>query len=244
MGFFKSKDKPGAQDSNSNNASNTPQTSEGTDNGCPANPKRSTTIREHSSSLPLQDDQKIQSNPDSNPAPPYSERATPVTSAAKDNSPFPILAQLVVLVQDLEEYVELHHDGIKTVEDRIVTYEYEKPTLDIDILVSFTRNHIVPFYEKFRIIKDDPSYGFNPRSAEIKNIDGCFKPLLDKVAQLRGEIIWHIDPEKRVTLRELMSSKTRHVFMNYQQFASQSSTHIRKHLKELSMWLEAEDFKG
>jgi hypothetical protein len=243
MGFFRKKEKNKAQDPKANNASDSPQTSERAVNSHPTNLKRSTVIHEHSSSLPLHDDQKIQSNSHINPAPPYSESATRITSTAIEHSPFPILEQLVALVQDLKEFVELHQNGIKTLEDRIVTYESEKPTLDIDIVISFIQNTVVPFYEKFRIIFNDPSYGFNPTSTELKNINSCFKPLLGKVSELREEIVWHIDPEKKSTLKELMSSKTRHVFMKYQQFASQSSTHIRKHLKELSLWLEAEDFK-
>jgi hypothetical protein len=239
MGFFRKKEKNRAQDPKANNASDSPQTSEQAVNSHPTNLKRSIVVHEHSSSLPLHDDQ----NSHSNPAPPYSESATQITYTAKEHSPFPILEQLVALVQDLQEFVELHQTGIKTLEDRIVTYDSEKPTLDIDIVISFTQNTIVPFYEKFRIIFNDPSYGFNPTSTEMKNMDGCFKPLLGKVSELREEIVWHIDPGKKSTLKGLMSSRTRHVFMKYQQFASQSSTHIRKHLKELSLWLEAEDFK-
>lgn len=244
MGFFRKKSK-----SESQNLQSSSSTSDRVRNPKAAiyshldDSKEITFANKDSSSSPPPGDNETQSKLSSNAASSYSESAPQDKLTPKENSPFPILEQLVTLIQDLKEFVELHHDGIKALEDRIVTYESEKPLLDINILISFTETTIAPFYEKFGAIFTDSSYGLNPSSAEIQKINSCFKPLLGKVSQLREEIRWHINPDKRATLRELMNHKTRHVFMTYQQYASQSSTHIQNHLKELAIWLESNDFK-
>ena len=244
MGFFRKKSKSESQNlQSSSSTSDRVRNLKAAINSHPDDSKETTFANKISSSSPLHGDNETQSKVSSNAASPYSESAPTDKLTPKENSPFPILEQLVTLVQDLKEFVELHLDGIKALEDRIVTYEREKPLLDINILISFTETTIAPFYKKFGAIFTDHLYGFNPSSAEIKKIDSCFKPLLGKVSQLREEIRWHIDPHKRATLRELMNHKTRHVFMTYQQYASQSSTHIQKHLEELAMWLESKDFK-
>ncbi|RFU30796.1 hypothetical protein B7463_g5539, partial [Scytalidium lignicola] len=121
----------------------------------------------------------------SNISPPlYSESETLAIPTAKANSPFPIIEQLIALVQDLKEFFELHRVEMKKEEDDIASYECDKPLKDVDAVISFIANSIMPFYNKFSAIFTDPSYGLYPGSAEVKNIDDCYKPLLSKVSEL------------------------------------------------------------
>ncbi|KAH8821334.1 hypothetical protein F5884DRAFT_850564 [Xylogone sp. PMI_703] len=176
--------------------------------------------------------------------PVYSNSETLAIPTTKANSPFPIIKQLIALVQDLEEFVELHRAEMKKEEDGIASYECDKPLKDVDIVISFITNSIVPFYSKFTAIFSDPSYGLNPSSAEVKNIDGCYKPLLSKVSELSEEIRWNFDAQRQPARAELRKSKIRHTILKYYQYALQSSTHLRKHHKELTVWFEADDFTG
>lgn len=165
-------------------------------------------------------------------------------------NPFPILNQLIILMRELNEFVDIHRAKFKKEEENFISHECDKPLPNVDNAISFVTDHLAPFYEKLMLLCSHASYGFDPTTVQARNLDLAFQPLYGRICEvnraMRAMVVPPppLTPEERKSLRKMWNVLTRygHSFLAYHQYASQAETHIRKHLRELATWIEADDF--
>jgi hypothetical protein len=174
-------------------------------------------------------------------------KSSPPTSGPPN--PLPILNQLIILTRELNAFVDIHRARFKK-EENFVSYECDKPLPNVDKATSFVTDHLAPFYAKLMLLCSHASYDFDPTTVQARNLDLAFKPLYGRICEVDRVMRAMVDPpppltpEERKSLRKRWNALTRssQSFLAYHQYASQAETHIRKHLRELATWIEADDF--